>query len=86
MMGAMTAIDVEIEALRARRRSPGFTAWLRQFRPFDRRAIREPDERDVYWARVQARLAKSDHASLTRHRNPGRPERPAGDQGPLLIG
>ena len=81
MMGSMTAIDVEIEALRLRRRSPGFTAWVRQFRPFDRRAIREPDERDAYWARVQARLAVSDHESLSRDRNTGRPERPT-----LLIG
>ncbi len=85
MMASMTSIDVEIEALRLRRRSPGFTAWLRQLRPFDRRAIREPDERDAYWARVQARLAESDYASLTRHRNLGRPERPT-DHGDLLIG
>ena len=86
MMGAMTAIDVEIEALRARRRSPGFSAWLRQFRPFDRRAIREPGERDAYWARVQARLAESDYASLTRHRETRPPERPAADPERMLIG
>lgn len=81
MMSPMTAIDVEIEALRLRRRSPGFTAWVRQFRPFDRRAIREPGDRDAYWERVQARLAVSDAASLTRDRNVDRPGRPS-----LLIG
>lgn len=80
-MAPMTAIDVEIQALRLRRRSPGISGWLRQFRPFDRRAIREPAERDAYWTRVQVRLGESDHASLTRNRNLGRPGRPT-----LLIG
>ena len=37
-------------------------------RPFDRRAIREPDERDAYWVNVQRRLAESDAAFLLRHR------------------
>ena len=59
-----TQLDAELAALRARRRSPGMRAWLRTLRPFDRRAIREPSERDSYWANVQARLAVSDAESL----------------------
>jgi hypothetical protein len=39
---------------------------------FDRRSIREPDERDVYWVNVQRRLAESDAAFLMRH-NSARP-------------
>lgn len=58
---------MELAALRERRRSPGLGAWLRSLRPFDRRAIREPDERDAYWVNVQRRLAESDAAFLTRH-------------------
>lgn len=67
----MTQIDLELElaALRTRR-SPGLTAWFRGLRPFDRRAIREPAERDEYWTRVQRRLAESDYESLTRFRSP----------------
>ena len=42
-------------------------AWFRSLRPFDRRAIREPDERDIYWVNVQRRLAESDAAFLLRH-------------------
>ena len=64
----MTQLDVELAALRARRRGPGLKAWLRGLRPFDRRAIREPDERDVYWLNVQRRLAESDAEFLLRHR------------------
>ena len=41
-------------------------AWVRSLRPFDRRAIREPGERDAYWAVVQERLAASD-ARLIRN-------------------
>jgi hypothetical protein len=85
MIGPMTGIDVEIAALRQRRRSPGLTAWLRSLRPFDRRAIREPADRDVYWARVRARLAESDYESLTRHRMTGRPDRSLADSD-LLVG
>ena len=59
--------DLEIAALRQRRRSPGFLAWLRSHRPFDRRSIREPDDRDEYWVRVQKRLVESDATFLTRH-------------------
>lgn len=70
-----TQLDVEIASLRARRRSPSFSAWLRTLRPFDRRAIREPSERDVYWATVQRRLAASDASSLMA-RASERPERP----------
>lgn len=64
----MTQLDIELAALRARRRSPGFGDWLRQFAPFDRRAIRDPDARDVYWVNLQRRLAESDYESQTRHR------------------
>ena len=84
----MTGIEAEIAALRARRRSPSPMAWLRQFRPFDRRSIREPADRDVYWARVQQRLAESDYESLVRHRSTERPERPERSERsePTLIG
>ena len=57
-------LDLELAELRRRRQPPSFTARLRQLRPFDRRAIREPDDRDAYWARVQQRLAESDAATL----------------------
>jgi len=63
----MTELDLELAALRRRRQSAGFQAWLRSLRPFDRRSIREPDERDAYWLKVQQRLAESDAAFLTRH-------------------
>ena len=56
----MTQLEMELAALRRRRHSVGFVAWMRSHRPFDRRAIREPDERDAYWAVVQERLAASD--------------------------
>ncbi|MEA2651943.1 MAG: hypothetical protein QOI85_1664 [Chloroflexota bacterium] len=59
-------LELELAALRERRRSFGFVAWLRGFRPFDRRAIREPGERDAYWITVQRRLAESDAAFLMR--------------------
>ena len=63
----MTQLDLELAALRERRQTIGLVAWLRSLRPFDRRAIREPDDRDVYWVRVQQRLAESDAAFLTRY-------------------
>ena len=63
----MTELELELAALRERRQSAGIVAWLRSHRPFDRRAIREPDERDEYWVRVQQRLAESDAAFLTRY-------------------
>lgn len=62
----MTQLEIELAALRARR-SGGFVAWVRSLRPFDRRAIREPDERDAYWINLQRRLAESDAAFLTRY-------------------
>ncbi|HEX5039419.1 MAG TPA: hypothetical protein VFW95_04745 [Candidatus Limnocylindria bacterium] len=64
----MTELELEMElaALRRRRQSTGIVAWVRSLRPFDRRAIREPDERDVYWVNVRRRLAESDAAFLTR--------------------
>ena len=70
----MTELELELElaALRQRRMSTGIVPWLRSLRPFDRRAIREPDERDVYWVNVQRRLAESDAAFLTRHDPYGR--------------
>jgi hypothetical protein len=63
----MTQVDLELAALRERRRSRGLVAWFRSLRPFDRRTIREPDERDAYWVNVQRRLAESDAAFLTRY-------------------
>ena len=62
----MTQLELELAALRQRRQSTGPVAWFRGLRPFDRRAIREPDERDAYWLNVQRRLAESDAAFLTR--------------------
>lgn len=55
----MTQLDIELAALRTRR-TPRFSSWLRTLAIFDRRAIREPGERDAYWERVQGRLAQSD--------------------------
>ena len=66
MLRVMTELELELAALRERRQSDGIVAWLRSHRPFDRRAIREPDERDEYWLRVQQRLVESDAAFLTR--------------------
>ncbi len=57
----MTQLDIELAALRTRR-APRFSSWLRSLALFDRRAIREPGERDVYWARIQQRLVESDAA------------------------
>ncbi len=62
----MTKLELELAALRQRRQSRGLVAWLRGLPPFDRRAIREPNDRDVYWINVQRRLAESDAAFLTR--------------------
>ena len=63
----MTQLDIELNALRARRQSRGVYAWLRSQKLFDRRSIREPDERDIYWVNVQRRLAESDAAFLMRY-------------------
>ena len=62
----MTQLEVQLAALRHRRQSSGFVAFFRGLRPFDRRAIREPGARDVYWVNLQRRLAESDAAFLTR--------------------
>jgi len=62
----MTQFDLQLAALRQRRQSTGFVAWFRGLRPFDRRSIREPDERDDYWINVQRRLTESDTASMRR--------------------
>jgi hypothetical protein len=75
-----TQLDIELAALRARRGSPSFTAWVRRLRPFDRRAIREPASRDAYWTNVQRRLAESDYASLTQFRASEPPPRSDGPQ------
>lgn len=66
----MTELELELATLRGRRQSAGIVAWLRGFRPFDRRAIREPDDRDAYWVNVQRRLAESDAAFLMRRDQP----------------
>lgn len=66
----MTELELELATLRGRRQSGGVAAWLRGFRPFDRRAIREPDERDAYWVNVQRRLAESDAVFLMRRDQP----------------
>jgi hypothetical protein len=63
----MTRYELELATLRKRRPSTGFVAWFRSLRPFDRRAIQEPDERDAYWINVQRRVAESDAAFLTRY-------------------
>lgn len=63
----MTQLELEIAALRERRHSRGLVAWLRGLRPFDRRAIRVPGERDAYWVNIQRRLAESDAAFLRRY-------------------
>jgi hypothetical protein len=41
---------------------------LRQLPFLDRRAIRDPDERDAYWANVQQRLVESDAAFILAQR------------------
>ncbi|MBW3613030.1 MAG: hypothetical protein KY392_04115 [Chloroflexi bacterium] len=81
----MTQIELEISALRARRRTPSVVAWLRRHRPFDRRSIRVPAERDAYWINVQRRLAESDAVSLSR-RATERPERVPRHDAASLIG
>jgi hypothetical protein len=63
----MAELEMDLAALRERRYSPGVIAWLRGLRLLDRRAIREPADRDAYWVNVQRRLAESDAAFLTRH-------------------
>ena len=63
----VTQLDLDLQALREQRQSSGLVAWLRRLRPFDRRYIRQPDARDVYWLNIQRRLAESDAAFLTRY-------------------
>ena len=59
-------LELQLADLRKRRQTSGFMVWLRRHRPFDRRAIRVPDERDEYWVTVQQRLVESDARFLTR--------------------
>jgi hypothetical protein len=73
----MTQAEIEIAALRARRRSPSLKDRLRGFALFDRRAIREPAARDAYWVTVQQRLAESDAAFLIGSRSTEPPPRPS---------
>ena len=61
----MTDLDAQLAALRTRRPETTLYARMRRMRPFDRRAIREPGERDAYWATVQRRLAAIDHEART---------------------
>jgi hypothetical protein len=68
-------LDLELAHLRQRRGPSPVVVWLRGHGPFDRRSIREPAERDAYWARVQQRLAESDAESL--HRRATEPPTPA---------
>ena len=77
----MTQLEADLTALRARRRSLTLMDRLRGLRPFDRRSIREPAERDAYWATVRRRLAESDAEFLIASRStdpPPRPGTPAG--------
>lgn len=78
-----TQLDLDLAALRARRRSPGLVAWMRGLPLLDRRAIKDPDSRDAYWINVQRRLAESDAESLNRFRATEPPER---TETRLLIG
>ena len=80
----MTTLDVEIAELRRRRSAPTFMARLRRLPLLERRAIRDPDERDLYWARVRVRLAQSDAASQFGSSSLEAPERPAPSS--MLIG
>lgn len=77
-------IELELAALRAKRRNVGFVAWVRSLRPFDRRAIRDPDERDAYWVLLQRRLAESDAAYLLSQAAAEPPAAPTSTE--LLIG
>lgn len=54
-------LDRELAALRTRRPAR-LSSWIRTLAPFDRRAIREPGERDIYWSRIHRRLVESDAA------------------------
>jgi hypothetical protein len=74
----MTNLELELAALRQRRPSSRIVAWIRRHRPFDRRSIRVPADRDAYWAAVQRRLAESDAVSLSR--------RASGPPAPVLLG
>jgi hypothetical protein len=69
-------LDLQLAALRKRRLRRDLTAWLRSQRPFDRRAIRVPAERDAYWVTVRRRLAESDARILIAQRATTPPSRP----------
>jgi hypothetical protein len=75
----MSQLDLELAALRTRRPHPSVTAWLRRHRPFDRRTIRDPHERDAYWAAVNRRLAESDASFILGQSATEPPSRPSDD-------
>ena len=75
----MAQLDVELAALRTRHPRRSFSAWLRRHRPFDRRTIRDPRERDAYYAAVQRRLAQSDANFILGQSATEPPVRPSGD-------
>ncbi len=77
-------LDLELAALRRRSHRAATYAWLRRYRFFDRRSIREPAERDAYWANVQQRLTAIAHEARTLYADaPPGPIVETG--GPLLL-
>ncbi|HEX2765479.1 MAG TPA: hypothetical protein VHR55_02410 [Candidatus Limnocylindria bacterium] len=56
-MTELEAQLAQLAELRTRRTDTTLYARIRRMRPFDRRSIREPAERDAYWVNVQRRLA-----------------------------
>lgn len=72
----MTELDLQLAQLRTRRPAFSFVRWLRTKGLFDRRSIRDPAERDRYWATMQRRLAESDAAFLLRWSHDPHPPRP----------
>ncbi len=71
----MTHLEAELTALRMRRTRRTFAQWLRSVRPFDRRTIRDPRERDAYFATVQRRLAESDASFILGQLSTEQPRR-----------
>jgi hypothetical protein len=65
----VTSLDLELTTLRRRSHRAATYARLRRLRPFERRAIREPADRDAYWATVQQRLAAIGDEARTLYAN-----------------